>query len=145
MLIGEKKPADRTGTITLAYGVIADIAPPRQRGGYVGIAHVGYVNPSCFESRDMSSYSDEPNANSSKIQLSTKPGPNYRGYRIRQTRLEMGVPPPVHPFRRMARCTLRFPAGDWKKNRRKWKHSGSRNPQVPAAASLIEEKQEQRH
>ncbi|KAL2005421.1 hypothetical protein VTN00DRAFT_2632 [Thermoascus crustaceus] len=34
--------AGSSGTIMLAYGVIADIAPPQQRGGYVGIAHVGF-------------------------------------------------------------------------------------------------------
>jgi multidrug resistance protein len=34
--------AGSSGTIALSYGVIADIAPPHQRGGYVGIAHVGF-------------------------------------------------------------------------------------------------------
>ena len=31
-----------SGTIALAYGVIADVAPPHERGGYVGNAHIGF-------------------------------------------------------------------------------------------------------
>ncbi|KEF58874.1 uncharacterized protein A1O9_03717 [Exophiala aquamarina CBS 119918] len=39
--------AGASGTVALAYGVIADIAPPHERGGYVGTAHVGwYAAPS---------------------------------------------------------------------------------------------------
>ncbi|KAK5467736.1 hypothetical protein LTS15_000709 [Exophiala xenobiotica] len=34
--------AGSSGTIALAYGVISDIAAPHERGGYVGIAHVGF-------------------------------------------------------------------------------------------------------
>ncbi|KAI0103370.1 putative major facilitator superfamily transporter [Nemania sp. FL0031] len=34
--------AGSSGTIALAYGVIADIAPPHERGSYVGITHVGF-------------------------------------------------------------------------------------------------------
>lgn len=34
--------AGSSGTIALAYGVIADIAAPHERGGYVGAAHVGF-------------------------------------------------------------------------------------------------------
>lgn len=34
--------AGSSGTIALAYGVIADIAPPHERGGYVGMAHIGF-------------------------------------------------------------------------------------------------------
>jgi len=34
--------AGSSGTIALAYGVIGDIAPPHERGGYVGLAHVGF-------------------------------------------------------------------------------------------------------
>lgn len=34
--------AGSSGTIALAYGVIADIAPPHERGGFVGIAHIGF-------------------------------------------------------------------------------------------------------
>lgn len=39
--------AGASGTVALAYGVIADIAPPHERGGFVGTAHVGwYAAPS---------------------------------------------------------------------------------------------------
>ena len=39
--------AGASGTVALAYGVIADIAAPHERGGYVGTAHVGwYAAPS---------------------------------------------------------------------------------------------------
>ena len=31
-----------TGYIPLAYGVIAGIAPPHERGGYVGNHHIGF-------------------------------------------------------------------------------------------------------
>ena len=34
--------AGSSGTIALAYGVIGDIAPQHERGGYVGIAHIGF-------------------------------------------------------------------------------------------------------
>ena len=34
--------AGSSGTIALAYGVIANIAPPHERGGFVGIAHIGF-------------------------------------------------------------------------------------------------------
>jgi multidrug resistance protein len=34
--------AGSSGTIALAYGVISDIAAPHERGGYVGLAHVGF-------------------------------------------------------------------------------------------------------
>jgi multidrug resistance protein len=34
--------AGSSGTIALAYGVVSDIAAPHERGGYVGIAHVGF-------------------------------------------------------------------------------------------------------
>jgi multidrug resistance protein len=34
--------AGSSSTIALAYGVIGDIAPQHQRGGYVGIAHIGF-------------------------------------------------------------------------------------------------------
>ena len=38
--------AGSSGTIALAYGVIADIAPPYERGGFVGMAHVGFNSAS---------------------------------------------------------------------------------------------------
>jgi multidrug resistance protein len=34
--------AGSSGTIALAYGVISDIAAPHERGGYVGLAHIGF-------------------------------------------------------------------------------------------------------
>ena len=34
--------AGSSGTIALAYGAIADIASPHERGGYVGMAHIGF-------------------------------------------------------------------------------------------------------
>ena len=34
--------AGSSGTIALAYGVISDIAAPHERGGYVGVVHVGF-------------------------------------------------------------------------------------------------------
>jgi hypothetical protein len=36
--------AGASGTVALAFGVIADIAPPHKRGGYVGTAHVGWYS-----------------------------------------------------------------------------------------------------
>jgi len=33
--------AGSSGTIALAYGMLADIAPPHDRGGYVGLVHIG--------------------------------------------------------------------------------------------------------
>jgi len=33
--------AGSSGTIALAYGMLADIAPPHERGGYVGLVHIG--------------------------------------------------------------------------------------------------------
>ena len=35
-----------SGTIALAYGAIADIAPPHERGGFVGMAHIGFNSAS---------------------------------------------------------------------------------------------------
>ena len=38
--------ARSSGTIALAYGVIADIALPHERGGYLGIAHIFFNSTS---------------------------------------------------------------------------------------------------
>ena len=38
--------AGSSGTIALAYGVIADIAPPHERGGFVGLAHIAFNSAS---------------------------------------------------------------------------------------------------
>ncbi len=38
--------AGSSGTIALAYGVIADIAAPHERGGFVGMAHIGFNSAS---------------------------------------------------------------------------------------------------
>ena len=38
--------AGSSGTIALAYGVIADIAPPHERGGFVGMTHIGFNSAS---------------------------------------------------------------------------------------------------